>query len=117
MTIACFYYPVSSQGTTFIPRGKLIRINVAINKKDHIFGNIRKVAIRFLEGFDEKNIQLILLQLVSALKYESFDVNSSELKDFLFKTCANSKYFSNQLYWLLSVEIDNSIFEVSEWYK
>ncbi|KAF9737770.1 hypothetical protein PMIN06_007262 [Paraphaeosphaeria minitans] len=71
---------------------------------------VRSYAVERLKKADDDELQLYLLQLVQALKYEAAgDGDDSSLARFLVTRAANSLALGNFLFWYLVVEVsDNS---------
>ncbi|KAJ4355770.1 Phosphatidylinositol (PI) 3-kinase [Didymosphaeria variabile] len=70
---------------------------------------VRSYAVERLKKADDDELQLYLLQLVQALKYEaSGDRDDSSLARFLVTRAANSLALGNFLFWYLVVEVSDS---------
>ncbi|KAJ4298279.1 Phosphatidylinositol (PI) 3-kinase [Kalmusia sp. IMI 367209] len=70
---------------------------------------VRSYAVERLKKADDEELQLYLLQLVQALKYEAVgDGDDSSLARFLVTRAANSFTLGNFLHWYLMVEISDS---------
>lgn len=70
---------------------------------------VRSYAVERLKNADDRELQLYLLQLVQALKYEAAsDGDDSSLARFLVTRAANSFTLGNFLHWYLMVEISDS---------
>ena len=96
---------------------KLLGKNVAFQT-----GLVRAYAIDTLAAAPDAELELYLLQLVQALKFENnqdegnghrrmgSDNKSSSLGDFLIRRAAGSIELANYLYWYLKVELDDANF-------
>ncbi|KAJ4314147.1 Phosphatidylinositol (PI) 3-kinase [Neodidymelliopsis sp. IMI 364377] len=70
---------------------------------------VRSYAVERLKKADDEELQLYLLQLVQALKYEApGEGDDSSLARFLVTRAANSFALGNFLHWYLMVEISDS---------
>jgi phosphatidylinositol 3-kinase len=70
---------------------------------------VRSYAVERLKKADDDELQLYLLQLVQALKYEAAgDGDDSSLARFLVTRAANSLALGNFLFWYLVVEVSDS---------
>ncbi len=73
------------------------------------FKEIRNHGVNcFKNSVSMKNIELVLPQLVQALRYEEFEQTHSRvqtgLKEFLIEKAIESKVIFNNLYWHLKLE-------------
>lgn len=70
---------------------------------------VRSYAVERLKKADDEELQLYLLQLVQALKYEATgDGDDSSLARFLVTRAASSLALGNFLFWYLVVEVSDS---------
>ena len=81
---------------------------------------IRMYAVDALQVFSDDQIESVLLQLVSALKYEDTH-DKSPLSAFLFERATKKRSLSVLLYWYLHVEQDIQLKEgrtqITNWYQ
>lgn len=86
---------------------------------------IRKYAVEKIlaneKAYDKLPFGLVLLQLVQALRYESFSEENSALKNFLLDRCSTDITLATQLFWFLNVEHEKepnakNESESSQWY-
>ena len=72
---------------------------------------LKKIAVNALKRFPLEDIEVVLLQLVQSLKYESYDnlqQGKSYLGEFLLKVACESFGIANKLNWYLTVEGENN---------
>lgn len=70
-----------------------------------VYNEIRKRAVQCLEKQSTDTIRSILLQLLQAFRYESFE--SSELRNFFFKRVFENIHICNSFHWLLHLDKEN----------
>ena len=77
------------------------------------FKEVRNHAVKcFQTRVSEKNINLVLLQLVQAFRYEEFEITPNRgiqtgLKEFIIDRCIKDKKSFNQIYWFIKLESEN----------
>ena len=83
----------------------------------NVYNEIRKKAVETLEHQSTGTIHSILLQLIQAYRYESF--NSEALKNFFFKRVFENIKIANNFHWLLHLEANNdeNPEEIREYYS
>ena len=72
---------------------------------------VRYFAVKSLQNISNKDISLILLQLVQALRYEELTPNS-ELRKFLIKRCRTDINLATSFYWFLNVESEQDLSQI-----
>jgi phosphatidylinositol 3-kinase len=100
--------------TDLIPRWAEIDVDSALELLGPTYTNhlVRAYAVDRLRKADDHELQLYLLQLVQALKFEAHekeeeDLPASSLARFLIDRAANNFYLGNFLHWFLMVECDD----------
>ena len=85
-----------------------IQPEVALGLLDYAYPdpNVRAYAIKCLEHMSDEDLMLLLLQLVQALKHESYLLN--ELARFLLLRALKNRHIGYQIFWLLRSEMQNS---------
>lgn len=76
------------------------------------FKEVRNHAVKcFQTRVSEKNIALVLLQLVQALRYEEFEPSGGRvqtgLKEFIIDRCMKNKISFNNVFWYIKLESEN----------
>lgn len=73
--------------------------------------HVREFAVHQLARADDAELQLYLLQLVQAIKFENIDQKSaSPLVEFLIDRGVNSIVLGNYLHWYLMVECEDKVY-------
>lgn len=88
----------------------LVEPEVAITLLDYAYPDmqVRSYAIRCLESMSDETLLLYLLQIVQAIKYESYLMN--DLTRFLLTRALRNRLVGHHLFWLLRSEMhDQSI--------
>jgi phosphatidylinositol 3-kinase len=100
--------------TDLIPKWAEIDVDAALELLGPTIDNpvVRAYAVDRLRKADDKELQLYLLQLVQALKFEKHDTNDDSLSPtslakFLIDRAANNFVLGNFLHWFLMVECDD----------
>ena len=100
--------------TDLIPRWAEIDVDSALELLGPTIANpiVRAYAVDRLRKADDHELQLYLLQLVQALKFERQDskgeeLSPSSLAGFLIERAAKNFYLGNFLHWFLMVECDD----------
>jgi hypothetical protein len=82
--------------------------------------NLRSYAVGVLRQFIQSNfgqLEFLILQLVSCLRYEGSDFRNSDLLGFLFDNVTKSAKLAANFYWNIKVESENSIASVKKRYE
>ncbi|KAJ3073785.1 Phosphatidylinositol (PI) 3-kinase [Podochytrium sp. JEL0797] len=77
--------------------------------------SVRTYAVNQLRKADDEELQLYLLQLVQALKFEQIaqdhtNIDDSQLAQFLIQRALDNSILGNNLYWYLTVECEDKVF-------
>lgn len=102
------------QLTELIPKWAKIDVDAALELLGPTYDNpvVRAYAVDRLQQAGDAELQLYLLQLVQALKFEKYDTKEealpeSSLAKFLIDRAANNFILGNYLHWFLMVECDD----------
>lgn len=84
-----------------------LQVETALDLLDYSFPDdkVRELAVRVLENLSDGELEMYLLQLVQALKYESY--LHSPLGRFLLGRALNNKRIGHYLFWHLKAELRN----------
>ena len=82
-----------------------ITLEIALTLLDHRFADleVRKLAVTYLEGLENDELQLYLLQLIQVIKFEAF--HDSPLARFLVDRALRCRIICHYFFWLLRSEI------------
>lgn len=84
---------------------KLLKPEEALELLDYCYPDnyVRSFAVRCLETMSDEELSLYLLQLVQALKHESY--LECDLVKFLIKRALRNRHIGHQMFWLLRCEM------------
>lgn len=75
------------------------------------FKEVRSHGVKCLRTVPEQLLELVMPQIVQALRYEEFEITinrvQSGLKEFIIEKAVKSKLIFNNVYWFLRLEVDN----------
>ncbi|XP_076360353.1 phosphatidylinositol 4,5-bisphosphate 3-kinase catalytic subunit beta isoform-like isoform X1 [Tachypleus tridentatus] len=94
-----------SQVTALLQGWQLLPPEEALELLDYAYAdqNVRNFAVKCLEQISDENLSLYLLQLVQALKHESYLY--CDLVKFLLRRALKNQHIGHQLFWLLRSEM------------
>ncbi|XP_065644549.1 phosphatidylinositol 4,5-bisphosphate 3-kinase catalytic subunit beta isoform isoform X2 [Hydra vulgaris] len=84
-----------------------LEVDVALDLLDYKFpdNNVRTIAVKVLDNLTDGELEMYLLQLIQALKYESY--LDSPLAKYLLKRALNNRRIGHYLFWHLKAEAGN----------
>lgn len=94
--------------------GSMREINLRI--REYAVGVLKKIEIEMLSKSFHSPSGFIVLQLVSALRYEILEINRSPLVDFLLEKAAIDTQLAIMIYWHIVVETESKNQTIKKWY-